>query len=359
MKNKFTPSLYLFHLRLIDFARKLLGIDDRGDISQVVHFDTRVLFEDRFDVGTILTSLETASSRFPEIEKFFLLSDIKTKVSHPKLITLTSGGFNKLLSASPKEDTLVFILAFNSDEKSVLAVKKIKRREKTYYFGASHPYPAARFFHTNEIARKSLIKSIGITKNKLGGVFYLSDYENLVQAIYATRYLKGDYVEIGVFKGKSAIVALEFMRAAGIRRKSYFFDLFTGFTQESSLNSSDALFYKTHTETSLNFVQKLLKPYSNKIVKKIDIITDNIPKEIKTIALVNLDVDIYEAVAAALKKIDPLLVKGGIIICEDYGHTPLLVGAMVAVDEFLESNTGKKYIPIYMRSGEIFLHKFM
>jgi hypothetical protein len=48
----------------------------------------------------------------------------------------------------------------------------------------------------------------------------------------------------------------------------------------------------------------------------------------------------YEAVAAALAKVAPLIAEGGIIIAEDQGHTPLLIGAYVAVQKFLKSPEG-------------------
>ena len=71
----------------------------------------------------------------------------------------------------------------------------------------------------------------------------------------------------------------------------------------------------------------------------------------------NIDVDIYDAVKSSLEKVSPLIVENGIIICEDFGHTPALGGANLSVREFLETDEGKKYIPIYMESGQMFLIK--
>lgn len=42
------------------------------------------------------------------------------------------------------------------------------------------------------------------------------------------------------------------------------------------------------------------------------------------------------------------------MLCEDYGHTPLLFGAHYAVDEFLEEY-GNYYHAIYMKSGQYML----
>ena len=46
-----------------------------------------------------------------------------------------------------------------------------------------------------------------------------------------------------------------------------------------------------------------------------------------------------------------------IIIAEDAGHTPLLIGAYAAVREFLESPAGKAFTPVEMMSGQMFLIK--
>lgn len=65
----------------------------------------------------------------------------------------------------------------------------------------------------------------------------------------------------------------------------------------------------------------------------------------------------YEAVLFALFKIAPKIVTGGIMIVEDPGHTPALIGARVALEKFLYSNEGKLFTPIYMESGQFFLIK--
>ena len=49
-------------------------------------------------------------------------------------------------------------------------------------------------------------------------------------------------------------------------------------------------------------------------------------------------------------------VKNGIIICEDYGHTPGLIGAQKATEEFLAENPDM-FIKIYLNSGQLFLIK--
>jgi hypothetical protein len=88
-------------------------------------------------------------------------------------------------------------------------------------------------------------------------------------------------------------------------------------------------------------------------VEKLNIITDELPKNVEQIAVANIDVDMYEAVLASLNKLAPLMAKSGIIIVEDPGHTPGLIGARVALERFLRNNCN--FMPLYMESGQTLL----
>ena len=66
------------------------------------------------------------------------------------------------------------------------------------------------------------------------------------------------------------------------------------------------------------------------------------PADITKIALANIDVDMYDATLAGLRKVAPLIEPRGIIICEDPASTPGLYGAFVAMEEFLASEVGKE-----------------
>ena len=54
------------------------------------------------------------------------------------------------------------------------------------------------------------------------------------------------------------------------------------------------------------------------------------------IALLNLDVDIYEQSVVILEYLFPLLVKGGILILDDYGTFP---GESQAVDDYFKGQS--------------------
>ena len=92
-------------------------------------------------------------------------------------------------------------------------------------------------------------------------------------------------------------------------------------------------------------------------VEKNNIISDPLPaRAVKLgIAVANLDVDLYEAVYAGLHKLAPHMVQHGILVVEDPGHTPLLIGAKLALEKFLDEDVGKQFIPLVMDSGQSFL----
>lgn len=67
----------------------------------------------------------------------------------------------------------------------------------------------------------------------------------------------------------------------------------------------------------------------------------------------HIDVDLYKATKDCIEYVYPKMVKGGIILFDDYGF-PMCGGARKAVDEFLED---KKEILVPVPSGQAFLIK--
>jgi len=246
------------------------------------------------------------------------------------------------------------VLACNSDELALQAIELIRDRKNIRYYGADRNAPTARYFHRNEIARNVLNEAVSLGLDK----FDLSDFENIIQAIDATRGVAGDYVEIGVYKGSSAYIALDYMQRAKIQRRCFFLDTFSGFDYSEARTSSDGAWQNTHGEASYEAARSLLSRFQvPHEVMKANIVTDPLPASISAVAVCNIDVDMYEAVLAALNKVAVLIATGGVIIAEDQGHTPLLLGAYAAVTEFLRSRPGKSFVPVHLLSGQMFLIK--
>lgn len=187
----------------------------------------------------------------------------------------------------------------------------------------------------------------------------LGDFVNLCQALSIIQHLEGDIVECGCFNGSSGGIILDYYNRKGYsRRNFYFFDVFSGFDYDAAYTSTDTRWADSHQSAGYDVVRRRLERkcgINSVTVKKQNIITDDFLDGIDKIAMANLDVDLYEAVDVGLRKLAPKIVKGGLLICEDAGHTPALIGARLALQRFMDSDLGRDFLPVFMESGQVFL----
>ena len=178
----------------------------------------------------------------------------------------------------------------------------------------------------------------------------LEVHMQLCQAVELTRHLQGDFVEIGVFSGSSALTALTHMRRLGIRRRCWLLDTYAGFNYKAAEESADVIWSGTHLMDpgrTMARIESLMSRTGQEIhVVPNEVCSDHLPDEIRAVALANIDVDMYDAVASALNKVAPLVIHRGIIVVEDPASTPGLYGAYLALNEFLESDLGGKFVGV-------------
>lgn len=188
--------------------------------------------------------------------------------------------------------------------------------------------------------------------------FTMTTPERVAALCAAVNYLirnniEGDFVECGVWKGGSTMAAIDTLIKAGdISREIYLYDTFegmsepteydkafTGLTADEMLKAGDKQADASNwCYSSLEEVKKninSLKYSASRIHYVKGKVEDTIPQTApQKIALLRLDTDWYESTAHELKHLYPLLVPGGIIIIDDYGHWE---GARKAVDEYITS----------------------
>jgi len=255
----------------------------------------------------------------------------------------------------------IFIYACDSDSIGLPFIKEVVARQGTFF--PIQVYTPSSYANVNDMAMK-VVESEFETQVKAGFCkfdFGPGDSLNLIQAISVTSNVAGNYVEVGCYRGSSACVALAYMKESHIKRSCFFLDVFEGFTYQAAKDSSDAMWEGTHATEGLNIVKKRIEPYCESVggltaeVIKSNIIVDELPDQIGDIALANIDVDLYEAVLAALVKIAPRMVVGGIMVVEDPGHTPALIGSRLALSEFMETPIASSFTAIYLESGQTFL----
>ena len=290
----------------------------------------------------------------------YILTDVPELVSLESklgpLIESLDGLSNDEISKS------VFYIYFNFDNEALPSLKRIREN------GGIFIPPTLTGKINYMVANSYAFDSIMSTKQKAHRTSHnnFDVCNNICEALDITKKLKGDFVEIGVFRGGSALMAMKFidlMRQDNLieERKAYLLDTFDGFNYEEAQTSPDQIWKNTHKVFGEEETKSYLNETFNDINTNYELVTNNIcrdslPSAIEKIVVANIDVDMYEPTLAALNKVTDLVVTGGIIICEDATSTPGLYGGYLAMEEFLESEKGKSYIKIF-KGAQYFLIK--
>jgi O-methyltransferase len=173
--------------------------------------------------------------------------------------------------------------------------------------------------------------------------------EALFNSIQQIKGLEGDIVETGVCQGGSSILMAMTLKAEGVKHKKiYMYDTFEGMPEPSLVDNKpnrkwtgiekwkreDKWNYASLDEVKKN-IRKSDYPLDKFILTK-GLVEETIPKVIpEKIALLRLDTDFYSSTKHALIHLFPRLVKGGVLIIDDYGAWE---GCKQAVDEYFYKN---------------------
>lgn len=159
-------------------------------------------------------------------------------------------------------------------------------------------------------------------------------------------HLPGSIVEGGVYKGSSLIRFATFRELLENThsRKIIGFDAFGKFPTERLELKEDKKFIESFENAggdgySVEQIKKLLelKKIENVELVKGDVVK-TIPEYLKKdsalrIALLHIDVDVYEPSVAMLDHLFDRVVKGGLIVLDDYAK---VIGETQAIDEFIK-----------------------
>lgn len=189
--------------------------------------------------------------------------------------------------------------------------------------------------------------------------YTLTTPERIASLVNAVNYvvdnnIDGDIVECGVWKGGSSMAAIAALKHKNdFSRAIYLYDtyegmsaptkedkVFTGKSAEEMLGNSNiddatsVWCYSSITEVKANVATLNYPTQKLHFIKgKVE---DTIPQNIPTkIAVLRLDTDWYQSTKHELEHLYPLLVSGGVLIIDDYGHWE---GARKAVDEYIETH---------------------
>jgi len=181
--------------------------------------------------------------------------------------------------------------------------------------------------------------------------------------------INGDVVECGVWKGGSMMAIAGTLASLGdTSRNLYLFDTFEGMTPPSNndvdINGTSAMELLSKSEKTedtsvwccagLDVVKQglgMVNYPKDKIHYVQGMVEETIPEHApEKIALLRLDTDWYESTKHEMEHLFPRLVKGGILIIDDYGHWQ---GARKAVDEYLAHNQVRIFLNRIDYTGRI------
>ena len=180
--------------------------------------------------------------------------------------------------------------------------------------------------------------------------------------------LQGSFVECGVWRGGSVMAMLKTLLSINDYREIYLFDTYDGMTSptEQDIDLEGKLakeLLAKNTKSTENYlwcyaplqeVQNNLRltKYPQDLLKfVVGKVEDTIPEQSPDqIALLRLDTDWYESTYHELVHLFPRLVKGGVLIIDDYGHWQ---GARKAADQYFCENNLQLFLHRIDYSGVI------
>lgn len=162
---------------------------------------------------------------------------------------------------------------------------------------------------------------------------------NLYQLLRLVEDIPGDTAECGVYQGSSSYLICKFnSQSRKFTRYHYMFDSFEGLSEPEQEDGNYWL--RGDFSTSPIIAKNNLSCFKNAVFLK-----GWVPERFnevrdKRFSFVHLDLDLYKPTLDSIAFFYPLLEKGGIILCDDYGFSTC-PGATKAIDEFLSDKPEK------------------
>jgi O-methyltransferase len=168
--------------------------------------------------------------------------------------------------------------------------------------------------------------------------------------------------EVGVFMGGSAYFLCSILKYLNNKNKVYLFDTFEGHVivdesidGEHKVGRFSHRVHPEYSKASYESVCEYLKEFDNKVIYKGNFLeTCNKVSDLH-FGFVHIDVDVYPVTKGCLEFFSKRLVKGGVMVMDDYGSTDTK-GVKKAVDEFVSANS-PNYLSFHLENGQALLIK--
>lgn len=174
-----------------------------------------------------------AAEKLRAIKKHLYILTNRPHLFSKELISACDGVLSDLSSLSSSEIAAsAFYIYFSRGDFALPYLKRII--QEGGIFAGPDLYRKVPLWENNHSCIEIYNQITGLLQTQpKGGIAIFSA---LMQAIDATRHVQGDYVEIGVFSGSSALAALLYMQRIGIKRRCWLLDTYAGFNYEASKN---------------------------------------------------------------------------------------------------------------------------
>jgi O-methyltransferase len=164
--------------------------------------------------------------------------------------------------------------------------------------------------------------------------------------------IRGDFAELGVFKGNSAEFLASVARRLG--RMTYLLDTFEGFDGKD-LSEGELQLSGAFADTSLEAVRAKVGDERTLFIKgRFPDTSSHIPRD-AVFALVHIDCDLGEPMMAGLRYFYPRMQPGGFIVMHDY-NSLYWDGAEKSIDDFF-SDKPESIIPLPDLCGSVVIRK--
>lgn len=163
-------------------------------------------------------------------------------------------------------------------------------------------------------------------------------------------YLEGDTAECGVFEGASSWLICDKFRSSS--KIHHLFDSFEGLSEPSLVDGNywsrgDLTTQEKVVADNLSEYRGKFKTYKGWIPERFNEVSN------QGFCFVHVDVDLYEPTLESIRFFYPRLVKGGILLCDDYGFDTC-PGATKAFDEYMHDKPEKI---VHVPTGQGFIIK--
>jgi hypothetical protein len=212
-------------------------------------------------------------------------------------------------------------------------------------------------FERFDLTALEVLKNFAIYSRRTTLKRFLAHYELFRQVVN----LPGDIVELGVFRGASLMTWANLLelRNMGDRQKQVFgFDNFSGFKslhpkdgkEDARVSKVGGGFDPSDYEAALEdairiFDSDRFVPHKPRVKLVKGDIERTVPRFVRDnpglrICLLHFDCDVYLPTKTGLEQLWPLVVKGGLVVFDEYGIRPW-EGESKAVDEFFDKQRVK------------------